>query len=94
MSQEKEIKKDDSIADKKEITINVNGDPHEVPKDDISYNSVVTLGFPDFPQHPQRIYSVKYRRGHGDKPEGILNPGTSIKVKDQMIFDVWFTGES
>lgn len=91
---ENEIKKDPPGEDKKEVTINVNSNPHQVPKGDISYTAVVTLGFPDFPQHPQRIYSVKYRRGHGDKPDGILNPGTSTKVKDQMIFDVWFTGES
>jgi len=94
MSEEKEIKNDHPSKDEKEVTIIVNTDPHQVPKNDISYKDVVTLGFPDFPQHPQRIYSVKYRRGHGDKPEGILNPGTTTKAKDQMIFDVWFTGES
>lgn len=94
MNEEKEIKKDHPDQDKKEVTIFVNSEPHQVPKDDISYTAVVTLGFPDFTQHPERNYSVKYRRGDGDKPEGILSPGTSVKVKDKMIFDVWFTGES
>lgn len=80
--------------EKKEVTIYVNTDPFQVPKEDITYDKVVTLGFPDFPQHPERNYSVKYKRGHGDKPEGVLAPGGTVKVKDQMSLDVWFTGES
>lgn len=79
----------------KTVTIIVNGTPHEVEKrEEITYDEVVTLAFPDFPQHPERSYSVKYKRGHGNKPEGILPPGGSVKVKDQMIFDVSFTGQS
>lgn len=78
----------------KKVTIVVNGTPHEVEKDEITYTEVVTLAFPDFPQHPEINYSVKYRRGHGNKPEGILSPGASVKVKDEMIFDVSPTGQS
>lgn len=80
--------------EKKIVNIVVNGTPHEVEKDEISYNEVVTLGFPDFPQHPERIYSVTYQRGHGDKPEGILSPGAMVKVKDGMTFKIKHTGES
>ena len=79
---------------KKTMAIVVNGTQHEVEKDEISYADVVTLAFPDYPQHPERNYSVKYRRGHGNKPEGILSPGGSVKVKEGMIFDVSFTGQS
>ena len=76
------------------MTIIINGTAEEVEKDDITYNEVVTFAFPDFPQHPERTYSVKYQRGQGNKPEGVLTPGDSVKVKDKMIFNVWFTGES
>jgi len=55
---------------------------------------VVTLEFPDYPQHPEITYSVKYRNGHGNKPEGILAPGASVKVKVGMIFNVSRTGQS
>ncbi|MBN1184221.1 MAG: multiubiquitin domain-containing protein [Bacteroidales bacterium] len=79
---------------KKDVTIIINGTPHDIEKDEISYNEVVTLGFPDFPQHPERTYSVTYQRGHGNKPEGILSPGGTVKVKDQMIFYVKHTGQS
>ena len=79
---------------KKKVTIIVNGTPHQEEKDELSYNEVVTLAFPDFPQHPERTYSVTYKNGHGNKPEGILPPGESVKVKDGMIFYVKHTGQS
>ena len=79
---------------KKTVTIVVNGTPHEVEKDEITYAEVVTFAFPDYPQHPEIIYSVKYKRGHGNKPEGTLSPGGSVKVKEGMIFDVSPTGQS
>jgi len=79
---------------KKEITIYVNSSPHQVEKGEISYDEVVTLAFPDFPQHPERTYSVTYKKGHGNKPEGILTPGSTIKVKNGMEFKVKHTGQS
>lgn len=79
---------------KKKVTIVVNGEPFEVEKEEISYAEVVTLAFPDYPQHPEVTYSVKYKRGHGNKPEGVLAPGGTVKVKDEMIFNVSPTGQS
>ncbi len=80
--------------DKKEVTIIVDGTPHEWPKEKITYVEVVTLEVPDYPQHPEITYAVKYKNGHGDKPEGILAPGGSVKIKDGMIFSVSATGQS
>lgn len=79
---------------KKKVTIIVNGNPYLHEKDEISYKEVVTIAFPDFPQHPEINYSVKYKRGHGDKPEGVLAPGALVKIKDQMSFNVYPTGQS
>ncbi|MBN8669377.1 MAG: multiubiquitin domain-containing protein [Chitinophagales bacterium] len=80
--------------EKKKVTIYVNSSAEQVEKDEISYEEVVTLAFPDFPQHPERNYSVKYVRGQGNKPEGILSPGGKVKVKDGMEFTVTPTGQS
>jgi Xaa-Pro aminopeptidase len=80
--------------EKKTVTIIVEGTPHEWPKVEITYAEVVTLEVPDYPQHPDITYSVKYKRGHGNKPEGILSPGASVKVKEGMIFSVSETGQS
>jgi hypothetical protein len=79
---------------KKTVTIIVNGTPHEWPKGEITYAEVVTLEVPDYSQHPEITYSVKYKNGHGDKPEGVLSPGASVRVKEGMIFSVSETGQS
>lgn len=81
-------------CEKKSVTIIVEGSPHEWPKNEITYTEVVTLEVPDYPQHPDITYSVTYKRGHGNKPEGILSPGACVKVKEGMIFHVSETGQS
>lgn len=80
--------------EKKTVTIIVEGTPHEWPKTDITYVEVVTLEVPDYSQHPEITYSVKYKNGHGNKPEGVLSAGGSVKVKEGMIFSVSETGQS
>ena len=80
--------------EKKKITIIVNGSLEQVKKEEMTYEEIVTIAFSDFPQHPERNYSVKYTKGHGNKPEGILSPGGKIKVKDGMEFTVTPTGQS
>ncbi len=78
---------------KKLVTIIVEGTKHEWPKDEITYIEVVTLEDPQYPQHPERVYSVTYEREHGEK-KGVLSPGGSVKVKEGMVFFVKDTGES
>ena len=80
--------------ERKMITIIVNGIPHAWPKEDITYVELVSLDVPDYLQHPEITYSVTYRNGHGQKPEGTLSSGGSVKVKDGMIFNVSRTGQS
>lgn len=81
-------------AEKKIVTIIVEGTPHEWPKGEITYAEVVTLEVPTYPQHPEITYSVTYKNGHGNKPEGVLAFGASVKVKEGMIFNVSETGQS
>lgn len=79
----------------KSVTIFVEGTPHKWPKGEkITYAQVVTLEVPDYAQHPEITYAVKYRNGPGHKPEGVLPPGGSIKVKEGMVFNVSETGQS
>jgi hypothetical protein len=79
----------------KTVTIIVEGAQHEWPKnDDITYAQVVTLEVPDYSTHPEITYAVTYKNGHGAKPEGVLVPGASVKVKEGMIFSVSDTGQS
>ncbi len=82
------------VEEHKTDTIIVEGTPHEWPKGEITYAQVVTLEVPDYSKHPEITYSVKYKNGPRNKPEGALSPGGSVKVKDGMIFSVSETGQS
>lgn len=76
------------------VTIVVEGTPHEWLKESITYAEVVTLEVPDYHLHPEITYSVSYKKGPGNKPEGVLPPGASTKVKEGMVFYVSETGQS
>ena len=76
------------------FTIIVQGTPHEWSKRRITYTEVVTLFDPQYPQHPEITYSVTYKNGPAQNPEGILAPGASVKVKDRMVFNVSSTSQS
>lgn len=79
----------------KTVTIIVEGAPHEWPKNtEISHEQVVELEVPDYPQHPEITYAVTYRNGQGNKPEGVLALGATVKVHEGMIFSVSETGQS
>lgn len=76
-------------------TILVDGVPKRVPREEyITYDQVVTLAYPDYPQHPEITYSVTYTHGPREKPEGILSPGGRVKLKPGMSFRVNRTGQS
>lgn len=76
------------------VTIIVNAQEFEVSKGDLSFDEVVNLAFPGGPRGGNWVYTVTYRRGHGQKPEGSLVPGGEVKVKDRMIFNVTQTDKS
>ena len=76
------------------FTIIVEGTEHDWYKKIISYDEVVTLEVPDYAQHPEITYSVKYSKGSGEKPDGTLAKGASVKVNEGMIFNVSETGQS
>ena len=83
------------MGNDKTVTIYVEGSPHEWPKnEDISYAQVVKLEVPEYTPESNITYSVKWTKAHGDKPEGTLAPGASIKVKDGIRFTVSETGQS
>lgn len=76
------------------VTIIVNTREREVPRGDISFEQVVRLAFDPPPYGENTLFTVTYRRGHGNRPEGTLTQGESVKVKEGMIFNVTATDRS
>jgi len=77
-----------------EFKIVVNGQQKTVTGSTISFEQVVKLAFATPPYGENTLFSVTFRKGHGHKPEGILDPGQSVRVKEGMIFDVTPTDKS
>lgn len=84
----------DPKDDDKAVEIIVNGRQKTVTAKEISYEQVVGFAFNNPFQNPQTIYTVTYKRGEGNKPEGSLVAGESTKVKARMIFNVTATTQS
>ena len=82
------------VEDHKTVTIVVEGTPHKWPEEYITYEQVITLEMPDYAQNPQITYTVIYKRGPRNKPEGTLSKGGSVKVVEGMVFSVSPTGQS
>lgn len=78
----------------KSTTIIVNGRPKEVTAEELSFVEVVRLAFDDAVFNETTIYTVTFKRGQGNKPEGTLVEGESVKVKEGMIFNVARTDKS
>lgn len=77
------------------ITIIVNGQAKQVnKKEELTYDELIDLAFDPRPTGPNIEFTVTFRRGHGNKPEGTLVQGESVKVKDEMVFNVTATDKS
>lgn len=78
----------------KEISIIVNGRQKIVTRKELSFAEIVALAFDNPPTGPNIFFTVTYRKGDGNKPEGTLVDGETIKIKDGMIFNVTATDKS
>ena len=76
----------------REFTIIVNGREKVVTTKELSFAEIVALA--GLPTGPNICFTVTYRRGQGNKPEGTLVEGDSVKVKEGMIFNVTATDKS
>ena len=78
----------------KENTIVVNGREKTVTTKELTFDQLVSLAFDDPPSGEFICFTITFRRGQGKKPEGSLNEGESVKIKDGMIFNVTATDTS
>jgi hypothetical protein len=93
MSVEQQQSKQNNGMDKA-VTIIVNGRERSVTEKELTFDRVVDLAFDDPQRGPQIEFTITYRRGHGDKPEGSLVEGDTLKVKAGMIVNVTRTDKS
>ena len=88
MNKEKEAPGQD-----KEFTIIVNGREKKFTGKEISFKQVIELAFGTYEDNPNIVYTVTYSKGE-DKKEGTMTAGSTVKVKDGMIFNATRTDKS
>ena len=78
----------------KEYIILVNAREKVWNEKEISFDQVVILAFGTISNDPNVSYTVTYKKGDNDKPEGIMVKGDEVKVKDGIRFNVTQTNRS
>jgi hypothetical protein len=82
-------------GDRDRVTIRVNTETTKWDDPTISFDQVVSIAYDgNPPTGPNWVFDVDYRRGPKANPEGILEKGQSVDVRDGMLFDVTGTDNS
>lgn len=78
----------------KEYNIVVNGRQSNFKGDEITFKEVIEIAFGSISDDPRTVYTVTYKRGEGNKPEGAMVKGDVVRVKEGMIFNASATNQS
>jgi hypothetical protein len=89
-----QLKKDEHFYSEKDFHIIVNARPKVVTERFLSFAQIVGLAFDNPPTGPNIMFTITYRNGPPQNPEGSLLEGQSVKIKDKMVFNVTPTDKS
>lgn len=85
---------DAKIKPPKTVSIIVNGRERQVEKGELSFEDIIALAFDPMPTSPNIEFTVTYRRGPKERPQGTLTAGHTVKIKEGMIFNATATDKS
>jgi hypothetical protein len=85
---------DHEKKEKKEFLIQVNSRDKVWNEKKISFDEVLILAFGTISTDQNVSYSVTYKKGDNNKPEGIMVKGDIVTVKDGMRFNATQTNRS
>lgn len=78
----------------KAFSIIVNGRARDVEREEWSFDELVDLAFEDPARGPQIVFTITFREAGGRIPEGELDEGQQLKVRDGTIINVTRTDQS
>jgi hypothetical protein len=84
----------DSDKKRKDFVIIVNGRERKADCKKLTFDDVVTLAFGEVSSNPNICYTVTYKRGPGQNPEGSMVEGDIVVINKGMIFNVTKTDKS
>lgn len=77
-----------------DVEIIVNGRPVKWDKKQISFVEVITIAYGEYVDKPTMVYTVGYEDGPKENREGSMYKGTTVFVKNKMIFHATATDKS
>lgn len=75
-------------------SIIVNTRKKEVEGKEVTYDQILVLAFTTVPSGDNWEVTVAYRDGPGQNKQGTMLPGSTVRIKKDMIFDVTATDKS
>ena len=87
-------KDQEANPDHKGFDIIVNARPHTVEHDEVTFDDIVNIAYPDSGRGALISYTVLFYEGGGREKEGGLSEGQKVKVKDGTVFNVTRTDRS
>ena len=78
----------------KMFLITVNGRQRQVERDELSFDELVDIAFDDPAKGPEIVFTITFREAGGRIPEGELDEGQRLKVRDGTIINVARTDQS
>jgi len=88
------LTEDEHFHSERAYEIIVNTRRKNVTKAKLSFNAVVHLAYDPVPTGPNILFTVMYRHGPRQNPEGDMVEGQIVRLKDGMVFDVKHTDRS
>lgn len=76
------------------ITLVINARERTIIEKELTFEQLVALAFPTAPTGENVLFTISFRRGHGNKPDGSLLAGETVQIKDGMVFVVSATDKS
>jgi hypothetical protein len=77
----------------RDFVIVVNTKKYPIEETQIGFDRVVQLAYQNSPT-PTSEFTVSYRHGPHQNPQGSLYPGQTVFVKNEMVFNVTPTNKS
>jgi hypothetical protein len=88
------LTEDEHFYSAKEIEIIVNARKKETVETKLSFDEVVKLAYESPPAGANVLFTITYRNGPKENPEGTLTAGHSVRIKKGMVFNVTPTDKS
>ncbi|AEI52165.1 multiubiquitin domain-containing protein [Runella slithyformis] len=83
-----------SIEKPVDVILIINGKEKPWQKKKITFSELVTLAFGTYTDNDTTVYTVTYKRGPNQNPEGSMVKGDSVHIKNKMVFNVTATDKS